>query len=73
MIGSGTGALWSFYAAALDTRVKALVAHGGLLSYRALTSVDLYFIGSSIFIRRDLLTRFDLPQVAAGVCDASVY
>jgi len=66
LIGRGTGALWSLYASALDTRVKALVAHGGLLSYRALTSVDRYLTESSVFIR-DVLTRFDLPQVAAAV------
>jgi len=68
VIGRGTGALWSLYAAALDTRVKALVAHGGLLSYRALTGVDRYLAESSVFIR-DVLTRFDLPQVAAAVAD----
>jgi len=68
LIGRGTGALWSLYAAALDDRVKALVAHGGLLSYRALTSVDRYVTESSVFVR-DVLTRFDLPQVAAAVAE----
>ena len=68
LIGRGTGALWSLYAAALDDRVKALVAHGGLLSYRALTSVDRYVTESSVFVR-DVLTRFDLPQVAAVVAE----
>jgi len=68
LIGRGIGALWSLYAAALDTRVKALVAHGGLLSYRALASVDRYLTESSVFIR-DVLTHFDLPQVAAAVAD----
>lgn len=68
LIGSGTGALWSLYGAALDTRVKALVAHGGLLSYRALTAVDRYLTESSVFIR-DVLKHFDLPQVAAAVAN----
>jgi cephalosporin-C deacetylase-like acetyl esterase len=68
LIGIGTGALWSLYAAALDARVKALVVHGGLLSYRALTSVDRYLTESSVFVR-DVLTRFDLPQVAAAVAE----
>jgi len=68
LVGRGTGALWSLYAAALDTRVKALVAHGGLLSYRALTSADRYLTESSVFIR-DVLAHFDLPQVAAAMAD----
>lgn len=66
LIGRGAGALWSLYAAALDTRVKVLVAHNGLLSYHALTGVDRYLTQSSLFIR-DVFTRFDLPQVAAAV------
>jgi cephalosporin-C deacetylase-like acetyl esterase len=68
IVGRGAGALWSLYAAALDTRVRALLMDGGLLSYRALTSVDRYLTESSLFIR-DVLTRFDLPQVAAAVAD----
>ena len=68
LIGSGTGALWSLYAAALDARVKAVVVHGGLLSYRALTSVNRYYTESTVFVR-DVLTRFDLPQVAAAVAE----
>jgi pimeloyl-ACP methyl ester carboxylesterase len=68
IVGRGAGALWSLYAAALDTRVCALVMDGGLLSYRALTSVDRYLTESSLFIR-DVLTRFDLPEVAAAVAD----
>jgi cephalosporin-C deacetylase-like acetyl esterase len=71
LVGRGAGALWSLYAAALDTRVKALVAHEGLLSYRALTSVDRYLTESSLFIR-NVLTRFDLPQVAAAVAERPV-
>jgi hypothetical protein len=39
-----------------------------LLSYRALTGVDRYVTESSAFVR-DVLTRFDLPQVAAAVAD----
>ncbi|HZT69880.1 MAG TPA: acetylxylan esterase [Terriglobia bacterium] len=68
LAGRGAGALWSLYAAALDTRVKILLAHEGLLSYRALTSVDRYLTESSLFIR-NVLTRFDLPQVAAAVAE----
>jgi hypothetical protein len=68
LIGKGTGALWSLYAAALDARVKAVVVHGGLLSYRALTRVDRYLTESSVFVR-DVLTHFDLPQVAAAVAE----
>ncbi len=71
LVGRGAGALWSLYAAALDTRVKALLAHEGLLSYRALTSVDRYLTESSLFVR-NVLTRFDLPQVAAAVAERPV-
>jgi cephalosporin-C deacetylase-like acetyl esterase len=68
LVGRGTGALWALFAAALDTRVRAMVSDEGLLSYRALTSVDRYLTESSLFVR-DILTRFDLPQVAAAVAD----
>jgi cephalosporin-C deacetylase-like acetyl esterase len=66
--GKGAGGLWALYAAALDLRVRALVMDGGLLSYRALTRVDRYLTESSLFMR-DVLTRFDLPEVAAAVAD----
>ena len=39
-----------------------------MVSYRALTGVDRYVTESSVFIR-DVLTRFDLPQVAAALAD----
>jgi hypothetical protein len=42
-----------------------------LLSYRALTSVDRYVTESSLFAR-NVLTRFDLPQVAAAVAERPV-
>ena len=71
LAGRGAGALWSLYAAALDARVKVLLAHEGLLSYRALTGVDRYLTESSLFIR-NVLTRFDLPQVAAAVAERRV-
>lgn len=67
-IGSGRGALWALYATALDDRVHSAVCHGGLLSYRALTSVDRYTQETSVFVR-DVLTAFDLPQVAAAVAN----
>lgn len=65
-VGSGMGALWALYAAALDDRVHSAVCHAGLLSYRALTSVDRYTQETSVFVR-DVLTAFDLPQVAAAM------
>jgi dienelactone hydrolase len=64
-IGCGMGGLWVLYAAALDDRIHAAVCHQGLLSYRALTSVDRYTQETSVFVR-DVLTAFDLPQVAAA-------
>ena len=71
LVGRGAGALWSLYAAALDTRVTALLAHEGLLSYRALTRVDRYLTESSLFVR-NVLTQFDLPQIAAAVAERPV-
>ena len=71
LVGRGAGALWSLFAAALDTRVKVVLAHEGLLSYRALTGVDRYLTESSLFVR-NVLTRFDLPQVAAAVAERRV-
>ena len=64
-VGRGMGALWVLYAAALDDRIRSAVCYQGLLSYRALTSVDRYTHESSVFVR-DVLTAFDLPQVAAA-------
>lgn len=68
LIGKGTGALWTLYAAALDPRIQAAVCDGGLLSYRSLTSVDRYLHGADVFIP-GVLQHFDLPQVAATVAD----
>ncbi|HYM12674.1 MAG TPA: alpha/beta hydrolase family protein [Bryobacterales bacterium] len=66
VIGKGMGALWSLYAAALDPRIESVICEGGLLSYRSLTSVDRYLHSANIFIP-NVLTHFDLPQVAAAV------
>jgi cephalosporin-C deacetylase-like acetyl esterase len=66
VIGKGMGALWALYAAALDPRIKSLVCHGGLLSYRSLTATDRYLHGADVFIL-NVLNHFDLPQVAGAV------
>jgi pimeloyl-ACP methyl ester carboxylesterase len=68
LIGKGMGALWALYAAALDTRIRAVVCAEGLLSYHSLTNVDRYRHEASIFIR-DVLKYLDLPQVAGAVAD----
>ncbi len=68
LIGKGMGALWSLFAAALDTRILAAVCEGGLLSYRTLTGADRYQHGADVFIP-NVLNHFDLPQVAAAVAD----
>jgi cephalosporin-C deacetylase-like acetyl esterase len=65
MIGKDMGALWALYAAALEPRIAAAVCHGGLISYRSLTSGDRYLHGADVFIP-DVLEHFDLPQVAAA-------
>jgi cephalosporin-C deacetylase-like acetyl esterase len=66
VIGKGMGALWTLYAAALDLRIKSVVCHEGLISYRSLTATDRYLHGADVFII-DVLHHFDLPQVAAAV------
>jgi dienelactone hydrolase len=65
VIGKDMGALWALYAAAMDKRVAAVVCHGGLISYGALTTGDRYLHGADIFLP-DVLEHFDLPQVAAA-------
>jgi cephalosporin-C deacetylase-like acetyl esterase len=67
-IGTGMGATWCLYAAALDPRIQGLIAVDGLLSYRTLTESDRYLYGADVFVRNVLL-HFDLPQVAAAVAD----
>ena len=68
LIGKGMGALWSLYAAALDTRIRSVILDGGLLSYRCLARSDRYLHGANIVIP-SVLRHFDLPQVAAAVAD----
>jgi cephalosporin-C deacetylase-like acetyl esterase len=67
-VGRGSGALWILFAAALDDRIRSIVAEGGLLSYASLTRVDRYLHSAGVFAR-DILTSFDLPQVAAAISD----
>jgi cephalosporin-C deacetylase-like acetyl esterase len=66
VIGSGRGALWALFAAALDARVQGIVCEQGLLSYRTLTGTDRYTHGADIFIP-SILKHFDLPQVAGTI------
>ena len=68
LIGKGAGALWVLYAAALDGRIRAVVAERGLISYASLTKVDRYLHSAGVFVR-DVLTSFDLPHVAAAIAD----
>jgi cephalosporin-C deacetylase-like acetyl esterase len=66
VIGKGAGALWAIYAAALDGRIRAIVAERGLISYASLTRADRYLHSAGVFVR-DVLKSFDLPQVAAAI------
>jgi pimeloyl-ACP methyl ester carboxylesterase len=66
IVGKGMGALWSLFAAALDSRILSAVCEGGLISYRHLAFADRYVHGANVFIR-DVLLNFDLPQVAGCV------
>jgi hypothetical protein len=68
VIGKGAGALWALYAAALDTRIRAVIAERGLISYRSLTGTDRYLHTAGVFVR-DVLKSFDLPHVAAAIAD----
>lgn len=68
VIGRNAGALWAMYAAALDSRIRAIVAERGLISYASLTATDRYLHSAGIFIR-DVLKHFDLPHVAAAIAD----
>lgn len=68
LIGKGMGALWSLYAAALDTRILSVIADGGLLSYSRLASADRYLHGADIVIP-GVLKHFDLPHVAAALAN----
>jgi len=65
-IGKGMGALWTLFAAALDSRIRGVVCDGGLLSYRTLASADRYLHSASVMIP-EVLKHFDLPQVASLV------
>lgn len=68
LIGIGAGALWALFAAAEDSRIRAVVAERGLISYASLTRTDRYLHSAGVFIR-DVLLGFDLPHVAAAVAD----
>ena len=68
LIARGRGALWSLYAAALDVRVRGLLADRALLSYKSLTQTDRYLHGANIFVP-GILKRLDLPHVAGAVAD----
>ncbi len=64
--GKGMGALWTMFAAAIDTRIRTAIAEGGLLSYRTLAMSDRYLHGANIMVR-DALLHFDLPRVAGAI------
>jgi cephalosporin-C deacetylase-like acetyl esterase len=66
VIGKGTGALWTLFAAALDPRIRSCVCDGLLLSYGHLASLDRYEFRAGVFVL-DVLKHFDLPQVAAAI------
>jgi len=71
IVGVGMGALWALFAAALDSRIRTVVADGGLLSYRTLASADRYVHGADVFVPH-ILEQFDLPQIAAAIADRSL-
>jgi len=68
LIANGRGALWSLYAAALDVRVRGLLADRALITYKSLTQTDRYLHGANILVP-NLLNHLDLPHVAGAVAD----
>jgi cephalosporin-C deacetylase-like acetyl esterase len=66
LVGVGRGALWSLYAAALDTTVSRVALLRGLASYKCLTERRRHNHHFSIYLP-GCLQSFDLPQVAACV------
>jgi cephalosporin-C deacetylase-like acetyl esterase len=71
LFGKGAGAMWCLFAAALDSRVISTIAENPLISYQSLTRFDRYRHSANIFVR-DVLTRFDVPQVAASIAGREV-
>jgi cephalosporin-C deacetylase-like acetyl esterase len=71
VVGRGMGALWTLFAAALDTRIQTAVCESGLLSYGELCRSDRYLHGANVFVP-NILSHFDLPQVAAAIADRSL-
>jgi len=67
----GAGAVWSLFAAALDSRVASMTAERMLLSYKTLASSDRYLHNASVFLKDGLL-HTDLPQVAALIAPRPV-
>ena len=68
LIGAGRGAVWSLFAAALDVRVRGLLADRGLITYKSLTQSDRYVHGADVFVP-GILNRLDLPHIAGAVAD----
>lgn len=68
VIGSGMGALWALYAAALDPRIKVVIADQGLISYKSLVQSERYEHGADIMML-NVLNYFDIPQIVAAIAD----
>lgn len=71
VLGQGAGALWVLFAAVLDSRISRLICERGLLSYGMLAQVDRYRHSAGVFVR-DILTHFDLPEIAAALSNRSL-
>ncbi len=69
--GKGAGALWVLFAAVLDNRIKGVACERGLASYGLLARVDRYTHSSGVFVP-DILTKFDIPELAAVLTDRRV-
>jgi cephalosporin-C deacetylase-like acetyl esterase len=64
ILGEGVGGLWALYAAALDSRVAAVVALDSLYSYTGLLEHSAHY-PASIYLF-DVLNHFDLAHVIAS-------
>jgi len=71
VFGHREGGVIGIFAAALDNRVKQVVAHRTLVDFRTLVENRYYAQPASLFVL-GILRHFDLPQVAGAVAPRRV-
>ena len=71
ILGTGAGALLAVHAAVLQPAIKNVIVIDGLLSYRLLIDDPLHRHHVSILLP-DVLARYDIPDLYAGLADRRV-